>query len=146
MRDHNKQSLFVKTHFKIVAIGNNFQMLDHTCIPRHPCYDDMMHFCTDERVDQPEPAGHWKDITNERVQYHQHHHHSYDFRISMIPGLVALQWYFNHSQNLLNILLIITMIAITIMIRGEKIIQKWRVTFQRPPTYGKCNCNLDKYI
>ena len=29
-------------------------------------------------------------------------------------------------------------IAMTIMIRGETTIQKWRVTFQRPPTYGTC--------
>ena len=32
---------------------------------------------TGERVDHPASAGHWKDITNERVQYHQHHYHSY---------------------------------------------------------------------
>ena len=31
------------------------------------------------------------------------------------------------------------MTAMPIMIRGETLIEKWRVTFQRPPTIGKIN-------
>ena len=87
-----------------------------------------LNFCIGEGVDHPASAWHWKDIANERVNITNII--ITVIIICMIPVLVVHMSIF----------------IITIMIRGEAMIQKWRVTFQRPPTYGKRNCSWDKYI
>ena len=69
-------------------------------IPTSLCVLIMASFRTGEGVDYPAAAGHWKDIANERVQFHQNHHHSNE---SSIPVLVVHKWYFNLAQTLLYV-------------------------------------------